>query len=117
MYRQLTLPQLRAMQGSGQSPPQRGSRAQGTADVDDAWDHYLRTYNKGRGVVLIGHSQGAGQISRLVRAKNIGGQLDRGQRDAPLDPAMHLEQLEMHVDCFGQLRMGQLDCAQLRRLA
>lgn len=69
MYRQLTLPQLRAMQGTGQAPPQRGSRAQGGADIDDAWDHYLRNYNKGRGVVLIGHSQGAGQISRLVRTK------------------------------------------------
>jgi len=69
MYRQITLPQLRAGQGTGQAPPQRGSRAQGTTDVDEAWDYYLRNYNKGRGVVLIGHSQGAGQISRLVRTK------------------------------------------------
>jgi hypothetical protein len=69
MYRQITLPQLRAGQGSGQAPPQRGSRAQGTADVDDAWNHYIRNHNRGRGVVLIGHSQGAGQISRLVRSK------------------------------------------------
>lgn len=69
MYRQITLPQLRAGQGTGQAPPQRGSRGQGAADVDDAWDHYVRNHNKGRGVVLIGHSQGAGQISRLVRTK------------------------------------------------
>jgi Protein of unknown function (DUF3089) len=69
MYRQITLPQLRAMQNTGEAPPQRGSRAQGGADVDDAWDHYLRNHNQGRGVVLIGHSQGAGQISRLVRTK------------------------------------------------
>lgn len=69
MYRQITLPQLRAGQGTAQAPPQRGTRAQGAADVDDAWDHYLKTHNKGRGVVLIGHSQGAGQISRLVRTK------------------------------------------------
>jgi hypothetical protein len=69
MYRQITLPQLRAGQGSGQAPPQRGSRVQGTADVDDAWDYYMRNHNQGRGVVLIGHSQGAGQISRLVRSK------------------------------------------------
>src|SRR5687768_4759022 len=48
MYRQITLPQLRAGQGSGQAPPQRGSRAQSTADVDDAWDHYLRHHNQGR---------------------------------------------------------------------
>ena len=69
MYRQITLPQLRAGQGTGEAPPQRGSRAQGAADIDDAWDYYLRNYNKGRGVVLIGHSQGAGQVSRLVRTK------------------------------------------------
>lgn len=69
MYRQITLPQLRAGQGTGAAPPQRGSRAQGAADVDDAWDYYVRNHNGGRGVVLIGHSQGAGQISRLVRAK------------------------------------------------
>jgi len=69
MYRQITLPQLRAGQGTGQAPPQRGSREQGAADVDDAWAYYLRNHNKGRGVVLIGHSQGAGQLSRLVRTK------------------------------------------------
>jgi pimeloyl-ACP methyl ester carboxylesterase len=69
MYRQITLPQLRSAQGAGQAPPQRGSRAQGSADVDDAWDYYLRTHNQGRGVVLIGHSQGAGQITRLLRTK------------------------------------------------
>jgi hypothetical protein len=69
MYRQITLPQLRAGQGTGQAPPQRGSRGQGVADIDDAWEYYLRNHNQGRGVVLIGHSQGAGQVSRLVRAK------------------------------------------------
>jgi hypothetical protein len=69
MYRQTTLPQLRAGQGTGEAPPKRGAAGQGTADVDEAWDYYLKNHNKGRGVVLIGHSQGAGQISRLVRAK------------------------------------------------
>jgi hypothetical protein len=69
MYRQITLPQLRAGQGTGEAPPKRGAQGQGTADVDEAWDYYLKNYNNGRGVVLIGHSQGAGQISRLVRAK------------------------------------------------
>ncbi len=69
MYRQTTLPQLRAGLGGGEAPPKRGAQGQGTADVDDAWDHYLKNHNNGRGVVLIGHSQGAGQISRLVRSK------------------------------------------------
>jgi pimeloyl-ACP methyl ester carboxylesterase len=69
MYRQTTLPQLRAGQGSSEAPPKRGAQGQGTADVDAAWEHYLKNHNQGRGVVLIGHSQGAGQISRLVRTK------------------------------------------------
>ena len=71
MYRQTTLPQLRANQSgsTAPAPPRRYAQGQGVADVDDAWAHYLSKYNSGRGVVLIGHSQGAGQISRLVRAK------------------------------------------------
>jgi len=69
MYRQITLPQLRAGQGTGEAPPKRGAAGQGTADVDEAWEHYFKNQNQGRGVVLVGHSQGAGQISRLVRTK------------------------------------------------
>jgi pimeloyl-ACP methyl ester carboxylesterase len=69
MYRQITLPQLRANQGGSVAPPKRGTPGQGVADVDDAWEYYLKNYNNGRGVVLIGHSQGAGQISRLVKTK------------------------------------------------
>jgi hypothetical protein len=36
------------------------------ADVRDAWADYLARDNQGRGVVLIGHSQGAGLLTRLV---------------------------------------------------
>jgi len=68
MYRQVTLPQLRARFG-GAAPPQRGAAAQGAADVDDAWDYYMKNYNNGRGVVIIGHSQGAGQGARLIKEK------------------------------------------------
>ncbi len=35
-------------------------------DVLKAWKNYLRNYNRGRGVVLIGHSQGTGMLSRLL---------------------------------------------------
>jgi hypothetical protein len=35
-------------------------------DVLAAWKNYLRRYNRGRGVVLIGHSQGAGMLSELL---------------------------------------------------
>jgi len=31
-----------------------------------AWNEYLRKYNKGRGIVLIGHSQGTGHLKTLI---------------------------------------------------
>ena len=36
------------------------------ADVVKAWDDYLARYNHGRGVVLIGHSQGSFILKRLL---------------------------------------------------
>jgi hypothetical protein len=36
------------------------------ADVRDAWNDYLARDNRGRGVVLIGHSQGARMLAELV---------------------------------------------------
>jgi len=36
------------------------------ADVLAAWRSYLRKHNNGRGVVLIGHSQGSGHLRRLI---------------------------------------------------
>jgi pimeloyl-ACP methyl ester carboxylesterase len=41
-------------------------------DVRDAWRHYLEHDNGGRGVVLIGHSQGAGVLMQLM-AEEIDG--------------------------------------------
>jgi len=32
----------------------------------DAWNDYMDNYNKGRGVVVIGHSQGTSHMSRLI---------------------------------------------------
>jgi hypothetical protein len=37
------------------------------ADVLDAWKHYVANDNRGRGVLLVGHSQGAGVLLNLVR--------------------------------------------------
>jgi hypothetical protein len=71
MYRQFTLAGLRAMM-TGQPLP--GStdpavRQTGYQDVVDAWNHYLTHENKGRGVVLIGHSQGSGVLQRMIPAE------------------------------------------------
>ena len=63
MYRQVTLAGLRkAMMGQ---PVVDGALGQG--DVRDAWNHYLTHENKGRGVVLIGHSQGSRVLLQLLK--------------------------------------------------
>lgn len=64
MYRQVTLSALRQYM-MGQDP--KADRILAYNDVKDAWDWYLKHENKGRGVVLIGHSQGAGVIAELVK--------------------------------------------------
>ena len=78
MYRQFSLGALRARMSGGAGVPSRGNALDGTADVDDAWDYYLKNDNKGRGVVIIGHSQGSGQITRLIASK-IDGKPDQAK--------------------------------------
>ncbi|HJQ70273.1 MAG TPA: DUF3089 domain-containing protein [Blastocatellia bacterium] len=64
LYRQVTLTALRsAIAGRPMSP----DRAMTYNDVVDAWKYYLEHDNQGRGVVLIGHSQGSGVLSQLIR--------------------------------------------------
>ena len=64
MYRQVTLVGLRnAMMGGGRLSLDQGP---GYTDVRDAWNHYLKNDNNGRGVVLVGHSQGAMVLTRLI---------------------------------------------------
>jgi pimeloyl-ACP methyl ester carboxylesterase len=72
LYRQFTLTALRTAMTSG-APPAAGPRPQtGYTDVVDAWNWYLANENKGRGVVLIGHSQGSGVLTQLI-AEHIDG--------------------------------------------
>jgi hypothetical protein len=66
LYRQFTLTALRA--ASAGKPMGGGARPQtGYNDVVDAWNYYLEHDNHGRGVVLIGHSQGSGMLTQLIR--------------------------------------------------
>jgi hypothetical protein len=60
MYRQIT---RAALLGQADGIPDRGLAF---ADVADAWRHYLANHNHGRGVVLVGHSQGAGHLRELI---------------------------------------------------
>jgi len=64
LYRQVTLTALRA--GLAGQPVQP-NRELGYNDVRDAWNHYLEHDNRGRGVVLIGHSQGARMLHDLIQ--------------------------------------------------
>ncbi len=63
LYRQATLTALRSAASGSPIPV---DRALGYNDVLDAWNYYLRHDNNGRGVVLIGHSQGSGVLAGLI---------------------------------------------------
>ena len=60
VYRQLTLRTI-----AGEIPASAAAKAYG--DVRSAWRDYLRNHNNGRGVVLIGHSQGTYILRQLAR--------------------------------------------------
>lgn len=65
MYRQLTLPYMGRAGAAGiVSPDFLGA---GYDDVRAAWRYYLEHDNDGRGVVLIGHSQGSSVLTALIQ--------------------------------------------------
>ncbi|MDB4875278.1 MAG: hypothetical protein JWM41_1724 [Gemmatimonadetes bacterium] len=65
MYRQLTLAAMGRANAAGiESPDFLGL---GYEDVRAAWHYYLAHDNGGRGVVLIGHSQGTSILTELIR--------------------------------------------------
>jgi hypothetical protein len=67
VYRQITLTSMKAaMRGDKVTGMDEAVRiAEG--DVTAAWKDYLARDNHGRGVILIGHSQGAGILRDLIR--------------------------------------------------
>lgn len=62
MYRQVTVAAL-----TGQKTPTATQQRNAYRDVRSAWRDYLAHDNDGRGVVLIGHSQGSFQLIRLIQ--------------------------------------------------
>jgi hypothetical protein len=70
VYRQFTLTALVARL-SGKPLPGGAPGASATPfnDVRDAWNYYLAHANAGRGVVLVGHSQGSGVLTQLIRTE------------------------------------------------
>ncbi|MAK62740.1 MAG: lysophospholipase [Ponticaulis sp.] len=69
MYRQVTLKSLRAGM-VGQSIPT--DRMMPINDIKAAWNYYLENYNEGRGVILVGHSQGSSVLQTLLATEIIG---------------------------------------------
>jgi hypothetical protein len=67
LYRQVT------WQGLTSSPTSAQLRL-GDSDIAAAWKDYLAKYNKGRGFVLIGHSQGTARLLKLIQK-----QIDRNR--------------------------------------
>lgn len=70
MYRQITLAGLRAVMAGNPAgvDPERA-----VEDVRAAWRHYLAHDNQGRGVVLVGHSQGSRMLLELLK-RDVDGQ-------------------------------------------
>lgn len=108
-YRQATIAALRRVM-TGQ--PSNADNALAYDDVRDAWNHYLAHDNQGRGVVLIGHSQGAIILQKLIAAEIDGKPAQQRIVSAlllganiPVDPAK---------DSFGSLplcrKAGQTGC-------
>ncbi|MGE3303532.1 MAG: DUF3089 domain-containing protein, partial [Hyphomonadaceae bacterium] len=74
LYRQTTLTALRAFMTGAPMPT---DEALAYGDVRDAWHDYLQRDNGGRGIVLIGHSQGAMLLARLIREEIDGKPLQK----------------------------------------
>ncbi len=64
IYRQVTLTALVANLGGNAIPT---DSALADADVLDAWKQYVANDNGGRGVILIGHSQGSSRLVKLIK--------------------------------------------------
>jgi hypothetical protein len=62
VYRQIP---LSGITGGTEVSPE--AREGAYADVLDAWKQYISHDNGGRGVVLVGHSQGSGHLTRLMQ--------------------------------------------------
>ena len=66
MYRQITLRALQAALAANADPLSLFAKGAQYDDVRDAWQYYLKNETQGRGVVLIGHSQGAYILQALI---------------------------------------------------
>ncbi|MEE2897946.1 MAG: DUF3089 domain-containing protein [Gemmatimonadota bacterium] len=66
LYRQVTIAGLQVAIANGVI---EWDANVGYGDVVDAWHYYLEHYNDGRGVILMGHSQGTGVLVNMIAAE------------------------------------------------
>ena len=86
VYRQVTVAALRSL---FTGTPMAADWALAYGDVLSAWKHYLANDNRGRGVVLIGHSQGSILLSQLI-AREIEGKPVQRQIVSAILPGTNL---------------------------
>ncbi|MFN4184302.1 MAG: DUF3089 domain-containing protein [Hyphomonas sp.] len=90
IYRQATLLSLRTAMLTGTATADAEMR---WADIVDSWEHYLEHENNGRGVLLVGHSQGSGMILELLNKEIIGTPVqDRIVAAHPIGTLAHLDE-------------------------
>ncbi|HEY8027397.1 MAG TPA: DUF3089 domain-containing protein [Burkholderiaceae bacterium] len=87
LYRQVTIAVLESRLTDN---PVKGDTEMAYHDVSAAWQHYLREDNHGRGVVLIGHSQGSHVLARLI-AEEIDGKPAQALLEAAIIPGLNFE--------------------------
>jgi hypothetical protein len=75
IYRSVTLMAL--LRERAGSPVEGLDRDLAYHDVRDAWNYYLAHDNKGRGVVLVGHSQGSHMLVQLLREEVDGKPIEK----------------------------------------
>jgi hypothetical protein len=79
LYRQYTLTALAAAMAGHPLAGSTGPRPTTPFDdVRDAWRWYLAHENHGRGVILVGHSQGSGLLTQLIKTE-IDGKPDQAR--------------------------------------
>ena len=98
MYRQVTIKALREVMAG---KPLTADPALGYADVKAAFDDYMKHDNKGRGVVLIGHSQGARMLTQLA-ARELDG------KPAAMKPVISIMPIGYNLDVAAGQRTGML---------
>lgn len=79
LYRQATASQMKRSMAGEKAPPGSFAKvaALAEADLTEAWKRYLDHDNHGRGVVLIGHSQGASLLQVLIKTEIQGKPVQR----------------------------------------